>query len=126
MSQYELFNNEVLYKKGNDTFICRLCKKELPKRFFYVRKDRSNYRVKSCKSCEKLESRDLRDLHKIAPPKSKKCDCCGFEAERLYLDHCHDTLKFRGWLCNACNLGLGSLGDNEESLLIALKYLRKT
>lgn len=43
---------------------------------------------------------------------------------RMSLDHCHITGKFRGWLCFACNTGIGKLGDTEEGLLEALNYIR--
>jgi len=41
----------------------------------------------------------------------------------LNLDHCHDTLSFRGWLCGKCNSGIALLGDNKEGVQRALKYL---
>ena len=44
----------------------------------------------------------------------------------LALDHCHETGVFRGWLCAGCNMGIGLLGDNEEGLLKALDYLRRS
>ena len=34
-------------------------------------------------------------------------------------------LTFRGYLCQACNHGLGQLGDCEEGLVKALAYLKK-
>lgn len=46
--------------------------------------------------------------------------------EKLYVDHCHNTKKVRGLLCNSCNLGLGHLKDNIDNLKRAIKYLRKT
>ena len=39
------------------------------------------------------------------------------------IDHCHDTGKIRGVLCNECNRGLGLLKDNKEILSNAIKYL---
>jgi len=41
-----------------------------------------------------------------------------------HIDHCHETNKIRGLLCMPCNVGLGMLGDNEEGLLKALKYIK--
>jgi len=42
-----------------------------------------------------------------------------------YLDHCHDTDVFRGWLCHRCNVGIGFLGDTLEGLNKAIAYLEK-
>ncbi len=53
------------------------------------------------------------------------CELCDrvLEKGKVHLDHCHSTGKFRGWLCNRCNLGLGNLGDNLASLQRAVEYL---
>lgn len=44
---------------------------------------------------------------------------------RLVLDHCHDTGKIRGLLCNNCNWGLGHFSDDVDKLNLAIKYLNK-
>jgi hypothetical protein len=43
----------------------------------------------------------------------------------LAVDHCHETNKVRGLLCNACNRGLGLLGDKVDTLENVLLYLKK-
>lgn len=43
----------------------------------------------------------------------------------LSIDHCHKTGIIRGLLCNACNRGIGNLGDDLETLKNAVKYLEK-
>lgn len=59
------------------------------------------------------------------------CAICGIFKEkterhhRLVVDHCHDTGVFRGLLCHNCNVALGLLGDNINSLHNAIFYLRK-
>lgn len=55
-----------------------------------------------------------------------QCECCGGPSGKhaMHLDHCHETGKFRGWICNRCNLGIGALGDNLAGILRAAEYLR--
>lgn len=53
-----------------------------------------------------------------------KCAVCTQRfTEPFRVDHDHETGVFRGLLCNKCNLGIGLLGDNVESLRAALTYL---
>jgi hypothetical protein len=56
------------------------------------------------------------------------CGICGakeIETPRkvLSVDHCHETGRIRGLLCDRCNLGIGMLGDNLQSLQRAVEYL---
>lgn len=52
------------------------------------------------------------------------CHICGIAEVKLdrslCADHCHETGKFRGWLCHRCNTGLGFLKGN---LSKAITYL---
>lgn len=41
----------------------------------------------------------------------------------LSIDHCHETMEIRGWLCRKCNSALGFFNDDPERLRLALKYL---
>jgi hypothetical protein len=45
------------------------------------------------------------------------------QVPRLYVDHCHDTKKVRGLLCNHCNLAVG-YARTEDVLRSAIEYLR--
>jgi hypothetical protein len=68
-------------------------------------------------------------------PKDDLCECCGFTETRtnneglpivLSLDHCHEKMEFRGWVCHSCNLMLGYAQDSEDRLLAGISYLRKS
>ena len=76
-----------------------------------------------CKQCEHEQSYVLNEIKKEAPEQPKCCDCCGKQDVNLRLDHCHNSWKFRGWLCQNCNVGISRLGDNIEGVTKALNYL---
>ena len=56
------------------------------------------------------------------------CEICGdvFNSKtHKHVDHDHESGKIRGALCNKCNMGLGSFGDNINRMRIAIQYLKK-
>ncbi len=57
-------------------------------------------------------------------PLDSKCMCCG-RIDKLHLDHCRNSRKYRCFKCKNCNVGFGHLGDSIEGLERALKYLKK-
>ena len=126
--QLDLFDRLPL-NEGEEYHVCRKCNAKLPISAFRVRSDsgRKGYRVKSCRSCEQKESQELLELHKKAPPKPPLCDCCNkpTEPDFMRLDHCHERLEVRGWLCNTCNGGIAFLGDDIEGLEKALAYMKR-
>lgn len=57
------------------------------------------------------------------------CLICGktnYNGWNLSVDHCHDTGKVRGLLCNPCNTGLGGFMDNPNLLANAIRYLKES
>jgi hypothetical protein len=59
-----------------------------------------------------------------------RCAICQRELDRTdyrrtHLDHNHDTGAVRGFLCIACNQGIGRLGDDPKRIAAALVYLAK-
>jgi len=60
----------------------------------------------------------------------KSCDICGKEintgtSKSGHIDHCHETGRIRGMLCQNCNNGLGHFKDNTDTMSLAIKYLKK-
>lgn len=62
-------------------------------------------------------------------PRPEQCEVCGVFGrdfkKGLCYDHDHKTGKFRGWLCTRCNLALGMVKDNTETLIALVNYLNK-
>lgn len=50
------------------------------------------------------------------------CEVCGSDW-RLVIDHCHDTMTFRGVICNKCNLSIGHADESAERLSALANYL---
>jgi hypothetical protein len=107
--------------------ICAVCEEEKPLTEFSISNTstgafKRKFRTKECVICRNKSVNAKNRLMKTAPPKSKTCDICD-DPGKKYFDHCHKELKFRGWLCNNCNTGLGKFKDNIEILGKAIKYL---
>lgn len=58
-------------------------------------------------------------------PKPDACELCSAAGRQMHLDHDHETGKFRGWLCNRCNMAMGVLGDTVTGIQRAIDYLRR-
>jgi hypothetical protein len=74
-------------------------------------------------------ARNIAAAGRRPPP---QCEACGVLADeskkygKLVFDHCHESGKFRGWICHNCNLILGKSGDNSMLLEQLATYLRKS
>ena len=59
-----------------------------------------------------------------------KCALCESKSPggrgRFVVDHCHESGRIRGLLCNLCNVGLGALSDSSKLLRKAISYLEKS
>ena len=143
MMQFSLFDEEPEQPEPQgDTYYCHACKKDLPERAFasfaialFNRKKgvagvNGGGKAKCCRACRQKYDQSINIARKTAPPKPTiptPCDCCGavMQPENIQLDHDHTTHVFRGWLCKACNSGIGKMGDNIEGLEKGIAYLRK-
>lgn len=71
------------------------------------------------------------DYLALRQKQKNRCKVCGKKetntykgvVRRLHVDHCHTTLKIRGLLCSACNMGVGKFYDNPDLLRKAADYL---
>jgi hypothetical protein len=131
--------------------ICKLCELEKPSSDFYLFHDKwgnKKYFSARCKPCHqkyKQENPSTPKTRKVEKLKLRygltfeqweemreevgfSCMICGIpESEigrRLDVDHCHNSGKVRGLLCNHCNGVLGQARDNPEILTSAIEYLK--
>ena len=91
-----------------------------------------------CKQCDELRkykrfiektySFSWEDYESMLESQKGSCAICksrvsSSRTTRLFVDHCHDTLKVRGLLCSSCNHGLGLFKDSPSLLKRAINYL---
>jgi len=94
-----------------------------------------------CKPCRLSHNRVVRAIQKDNPRPDREdycCNICGKQERDLSthfgkhglkksvwrLDHDHSTGKFRGYLCDNCNVAVGKLDDDPETILKALWYVK--
>ena len=130
--------------------ICKLC--GIEKDLDQFKKD---HRLKSgygaiCKRCdcklakkwreenpEKKKSQHLLNKYNIdwdyynhlLESQDGRCSICGTKDPKgrgnFHVDHCHETGRIRGLLCNECNIGLGKFKDDPTILHQAADYLMR-
>jgi len=75
----------------------------------------------------------LDEYHTLVESQNNQCAICSVElTERSQtikdspkVDHDHDTGKVRGVLCGKCNMAIGLLNDDPDTLRKAIAYLEK-
>lgn len=119
---------------------CTLCTETKPLTEFSKNKRYKDGYYKHCKKCHYNQyGRDshfrrtygiTQDEYNTAVEKlSYKCQVCDTHAtnskgwSRLVVDHCHTTGEIRGFLCQPCNMALGSARDNPKILRQLANYL---
>ena len=130
--------------------VCKLCQEEKSYADFYQFHDKwsdKKYFSSRCKPCHqkhkntnpntstnrKIEKLKLRygltyeEWERIREAENFSCMICGITESELGrvldVDHCHETNKVRGVLCNSCNVILGRCQDNPKILQAAVEYL---
>lgn len=116
------------------TCICIKCLKEKDNiEYPYIKKlNKNGFFIRNNNTCKKCISFNQMIIYKLKkeyprPELGTICDCCNksiIKYNDFQLDHDHKTNFFRGWICRKCNVGIGNLGDTEESLIKVLKYIK--
>jgi hypothetical protein len=139
--QLDLFPDLPSVTIDEDNFkLCMTCNHYKEKTFFQPREHGAGKSLRNeCSKCSRDKAKvvnKLRDKHPKPTSKKYKCPCCKKTEKELkkygqfqdrsvwVLDHNHLTDKFRGWICNNCNNGLGRLKDDVNILQNAMEYLK--
>ena len=121
-----------------ETKICKKCGEEKSIDYFRCRGEGSvKKRVDlNCRECDRKDALLRKELRETAPPIPQVCQCCGLDPltnqnlssfrKTLQLDHDHDTKKFRGWICDNCNVALARAGDDLKGAINLVNYLLST
>ena len=106
--------------------VCKNCKKLKPDSAFVKADGQHRATRNRCKTCHKEQSDLRKKLRQENPaPEAGSCQICRNYTEKWVLDHCHNNMRFRGYICTSCNSGIGLLHDDPEILERALNYLRR-
>jgi hypothetical protein len=108
--------NGVKYRK------CKVCLQDklFTTEFFQSKngkRDGGYWLRTECRDCVKKMNSNKRKAMKNAPRKMPdNCECCGRPRgnKSLCCDHIHGSSKFRGWICQPCNKGIGMTIDDPD------------
>jgi len=122
---------------------CNNCKEIKTLDEFYIVNKRNKPTVfHICKTCSSSQKKDMKDYYRDwelrkkygitietykeeCSKRNNVCDICKTEAKTLHVDHSHQTMQIRGYLCGSCNRGIGLLKDSETILNNAINYLKQ-
>ena len=127
--------SSTLGEKSMELLACTKCKveKEATPVYFPLHNKKKNGLDSWCRSCRGNYRSEIRrgryrsmgcdDATIKQLLNSEQCDICNTTTSKLVIDHCHETNKVRGVLCNECNMGLGKFKDDPRLLEFAQVYL---
>lgn len=131
---------------------CKICERAMAKDWYERNKEKATAKVKEWRlenadavrkyrvdNRQKSYRQELVRKHGLDPEwfdeqvQRQENSCLGCKREfqsghkqtAPHVDHCHETQKVRGILCNRCNTVLGLCRDDPELLLTLSGYLRK-
>ena len=123
ISAYRLANREELLKRRRAHYQeNKEVIKEQTRAYRHARRRNNDPRLRSVEL--KRYGITLAEYDALLEKQGGVCAICRKHSKRrLCVDHCHRTGMIRGLLCDSCNLGLGSLKEDQASLVAALAYL---
>jgi hypothetical protein len=89
----------------------------------YCKANRHKSRKTALKATWKRHGHNGEKILNLYETRPERCQICDRKC-KTFLDHCHNSMILRGWLCNRCNMAIGFFKDNPKSCENAAIYLR--
>lgn len=91
-----------------------------------VEKQKAGFCSNKCRTLKINYNMNIDSFNDLLNKQDNRCKICQKTFNDINypcVDHCHDSGRVRGLLCNVCNRGIGLLNDNFSFLQSAAKYL---
>jgi hypothetical protein len=129
LSQY----NKLHISADGLAYKCRPCSKAEYKSYRKSKSEEEMHLLDRERNLRKSFGIGLSDYEAMLEKQKGVCAICKEEettvrqgrVQSLSVDHCHETGKIRGLLCNSCNRALGKFKDSIEHLMAAASYLEE-
>jgi hypothetical protein len=108
----ENFSYREYYKKNKASLL------EVKKNYNKLNKEKNKFR-----DIKKLYGLSKESYNLMLTAQKGLCYICKNAMKKICIDHCHNTGKVRGLLCNSCNILLGHAKDDISLLSTASLYL---
>lgn len=124
LSEYHHSIKNKEYGKSYPDSFCKSCKSVKTKKWCQDNKQKFiRYNIKS-----KLKNRygmTMDEYDAMVTAQNNLCAICNQPQARrnLAVDHCHQTNRVRGLLCDKCNLALGMINENLDIVEGIKRYL---
>lgn len=98
---------------------------------FTIDKSRVGGLTSRCRPCIAVASRASTykmtrgEMKTMLAAAADGCPICLRPMDKPVIDHCHDTDRVRGLICDTCNRGLGMFGDDPDRIRRALSHLEQ-
>lgn len=112
------FHKDKANKATGYASLCKICKLEY---------DKSKAKHTYGKKLERTFGITIMEYDQMLILQNNKCLLCERDRKsfnkNFAVDHCHNTGKVRGLLCQQCNVALGMFDDNPELIRKAADYV---
>ncbi len=133
-------------KRMRRSSYCKKCTRENTKNWIAANKERQKLNDKKYRSAHKKEHKEnnrklllmsnygltVESYNGMLAKQNFMCAICkrtdsgNKNHSSLLVDHCHETGKIRGLLCNPCNQAIGLFKDNPQTMMVAIEYIQNS